>query len=1288
MSNESTTKIKADLSQLKKEFQDAQRHIRLVTSEFKASTASMDKWTDNADGLGAKIKQLNGILDAETTKLESLEKQYELVAKEQGKNSKGAQELAIKINNQKAAIDKVKSSIDHYTDKLNDLKTESNQVVTASDKLKSTISDQEKELANLKQKYQDVVLVQGKSSDAAKILESKISSLSGKISENKTRLNEAAYAADDLSDELKNSDNAARNASDGFTIMKGALADLLADGISKVIGGLKDFVVESDSAYKKFQAQTGATTEEMNEFQEEIDGMYMDAFGESLTEVGDSMAYVKQVTKEVDPSKIRELTENAITLEETFGSDFNETIRGVNNLMTHFGIDSEEAFDLFAQGSQLGLDYTGELGDNIAEYGGNFKQAGYSAEEYFQLLVNGSENGAYNLDKVNDSINEVKNRIADGTLEDSMDKIDKKTGKVVEGTGGWSEKTETLFKKWKKGKGTMKDVIDSVVKDINNCENEQDALNMAAIAFGTMGEDANLKVVKSLTTTGDSFDNVKGKMEEIKEIRYDDIGTQFKELGRKLQMNLLKPLAEKAFPYFEKLGDYAIENIDEICSAATTLGAVLGSVFVINKTANFISSLKTIGTSLGIVKTATDGAKASTLALNTAWLTSPVTWLVAGIAALTGGLLYLNKKQEESIEKEYGLSQAQQKTIESAKNLRSEYDQMNSSRNEAMNGISTEYGYLEELKDEYNSLIDKNGKVKKGYEDRANFIINQLAESLGVEKDQIQELIEKNGQLGESIDQIIQKKQAEATLNANEEAYTQAIQKRSEALSTYQSSLTTLEEAEAKYAETKKSYNNVMETYNELLRSNPQAATEYYLANAKIIDANESAKESYDKAKKGVEDAESAYVGYNTTIQNYENLSSAIIAGDVEKIKVALQNMQNGFITAENGTKTSLENQVKNMQKTYEDLKAAIEAGTPGVTQAQVDAAKQMVDKAEEELAKLEPKAKAQGEKSSTAHADGVKSKAANNETAGKTVSDSTNKGLGSADTKSTGAKKGEEYKQGVDSKKGDTEKTGQDVSDALNKGMSTADTKSTGSNKGSEFNSGAKNQSGKSNATGVNLSNTLNKGLSSANTTGTGVLKVNQFNTGVGSVSSYGAGQGRANDAKDGMASVDASGTGNNFTQGFVNGLSSGEASLSLWDKAWNLGKKALSALKEAIKEGSPSKETYQSGNFFVLGFVNAIGDGVKLTVKKVKTLGQQALTALNEEMENGINAPTINGFKSSMAATRNAVKNNNIPNTINNRTTNVYNTFNQNNYSPKALSRLDIYRQTRNQLNFAKGV
>ena len=91
MAEDSTTRMRVDLSELKKEFKDAQRQIQLVNSEFKAATAGMAKWADDADGVSAKIEQLNGVLAAENVKLQSLEDQYKLVAQEQGENSRGAQ---------------------------------------------------------------------------------------------------------------------------------------------------------------------------------------------------------------------------------------------------------------------------------------------------------------------------------------------------------------------------------------------------------------------------------------------------------------------------------------------------------------------------------------------------------------------------------------------------------------------------------------------------------------------------------------------------------------------------------------------------------------------------------------------------------------------------------------------------------------------------------------------------------------------------------------------------------------------------------------------------------------------------------------------------------------------------------------------------------------------------------------------------------------------------------------------------------------------------------------------
>ena len=837
MSDEQTTKFKVDISQLKKEFQEAQRHIRLVNSEFKAATAGMDDWSNNADGLGAKISQLNGNLESEKKKLESLQKQYALTVKEQGENSKGAQELTIKINNQEAAVKKIEAAIRNYSSKLNDLTGEYSDSRDAAEKLSDTISNQEAELASLKAKYAGLILEQGKSSKEARETAVQIKKLSSELQQNKATFSKAEESADSFDKTLDNVDESTEKVSDGFTVMKGALADLIADGIRAAADSLKEFVLESDSAYKSFQAQTGASAEEMKAFKEQMNDLYKNNYGESLADVGDKMAFIKQVTGETDPSKIREPAENAITLEDTFDSDFKETVRGVSNLMEHFGLDAEQAFDLFAKGSQEGLDYTDELGDNIAEYGGNFQQAGYSAEEYFQLLINGTKSGAYNLDKVNDSINEVKNRLGDDTIKDNLEIF--------------SDHTQTAFKAWEDGKGTMKDVIDSIVDDINNCTNEQEALNMAATAFGTMGENANLKVVKSLKSAGKTFDNVKGTMEDVKKIKYDDIGSQFKQLGRTIQLDVIAPLAEDLLPTAKDLVTWATNNLQKLIPIAKTAGVAVGTIFAVNKTAQAVRSVKTLLDAYKALKIGIVAAAAQSTVLSGILTAMPFVAVGTAIVGVTLAMKHYSDKQSEIIEKEYGLSDAQKKVIENAASLQSAYEETNQARKQAVATVNAEYDHLSELKDELNSLVDANGQVKEGYEDRANFIVNELSNALGIEKEKIWDIIQSNGELSDSIDDVIQKKKAEAVLAANENAYNEAIEKRNDALSTYQDNLKTLEEAEEKYNKTKDQANKVMDEYYRLQKEDgEEAAATWYEWNHKLIESNKVAAESYEKPKK------------------------------------------------------------------------------------------------------------------------------------------------------------------------------------------------------------------------------------------------------------------------------------------------------------------------------------------------------------------------------------------------------------------------------------------------------
>lgn len=584
---ETTAKFKADITELKSAFQEASRQVRLANSEFKAATAGMDNWNQSADGLSAKITQLNGVLSAQKSQLSSLEKQYELTVQQQGANSKGAEELEIKINQQKAAIGNTEKQLKNYTSQLDDLKSESGNAESESE---------------------------------------------------------------ELADSVEKAGDSAENSSGGFSVLKGALANLVSEGINKVLDGLKDLTTDSSNAYSQFAAATGTATDAMGEYQTAIENVYKNNFGDSLEDVAGKMAKVKEITGEIDPSNLQTMTEKAITLEDVFGMDMSESLRGVQSLMDHFGISSEEAFDLMSSGAQQGLNYSDELGDNIAEYAGKFAEAGFSADEYFQYLQNGSQGGAYNLDKVNDSLNEVTTRLADGTIEGALDSFD--------------SNTQEVFKAWQNGKATQQDVVNAIVQNIKNTTNEQDKMNLAATAFGTMAEDGGTKFIESLSSVGDSFDNVKGKADELADVKYDTPQSALQGIGRTLKVDMLQPIVDKLMPYLNKATAWVTANLPAITQKVMDIGVKIKDEVVpavknvfewIQKLSPVIAAVGTAIAGLALVgfiqnfKTIIASTKLWTAAqwlLNAAMSANPIALVVIAIAALVAAFVVLWNKSE------------------------------------------------------------------------------------------------------------------------------------------------------------------------------------------------------------------------------------------------------------------------------------------------------------------------------------------------------------------------------------------------------------------------------------------------------------------------------------------------------------------------------------------------------------------------------------------------------------------------------------------------------------------
>ncbi|OUN70497.1 hypothetical protein B5G11_06865 [Drancourtella sp. An57] len=426
-------------------------------------------------------------------------------------------------------------------------------------------------------------------------------------------LNDVCDAAQDAADDI----GEIAQATKGAALMEAAdQLSVVGDKIQDVGDKAVSVYAETEMAVSKVNAYFGETGEVAEASAEIVKNVYGSGVGQSMDAVAEAVIMVKKNLGDLGDTDLTNLTKQALTLEELYGIDMNETLRGVNSLMKQYGLTAQEAMDYIVRGTQNGLDKTNELGDNLSEYAGKFEQAGYSASEYFQLLQNGLQGGAYNLDKVNDAINEVTTRLADGTIGDSIDL--------------YSQKTQSLFLAWQNGEATQKQVIDSIVADIGNCTSQQEALNMAAKAFGTMAEDGNLKFITSLTSVGETYDNVAGSAENL----FSQTQTPMQEMEantRKLQQALV--------PLGEKIVELANVVLPPLVAIITAVSEVFG--MLPEPVQNFVVILGALLVAFTALTPVIAALAVSFGALNISLL--PVIGIIAGVAAAIAGIIAIVK---------------------------------------------------------------------------------------------------------------------------------------------------------------------------------------------------------------------------------------------------------------------------------------------------------------------------------------------------------------------------------------------------------------------------------------------------------------------------------------------------------------------------------------------------------------------------------------------------------------------------------------------------------------------
>lgn len=356
----------------------------------------------------------------------------------------------------------------------------------------------------------------------------------------------------------------------GFTGTQAA-----AIGAGAAIAGVSVLAVGSamdiDSAMNQLQASTGITAEQTEKYRGVLEDIYKNGYGESFGDIGDALTQIRQqigpVMESWDPEVLQRVTESALTLRDTFGYDVSESVRAANTMMEQFCIDADYAFDLIATGAQNGLDYSGELIDSINEYSVQFAKMGLDAEDMFAIFQKGAESGAFNLDKVGDAVKEMSIRVVDGsdTTREGFELIGLNADEMSAKFAAGGESAKEAFNETIDALAAMEDPL---------------AQNQAGVdLMGTMWEDLGADAVTALADIQDSSYETSDAMEQIKDVKYDDLGSQFEALKRNVETAII-PIGESLMPLLLDLGENILPLVTDVLAPLLDLFSQLLSPIV------------------------------------------------------------------------------------------------------------------------------------------------------------------------------------------------------------------------------------------------------------------------------------------------------------------------------------------------------------------------------------------------------------------------------------------------------------------------------------------------------------------------------------------------------------------------------------------------------------------------------------------------------------------------------------------------------------------------------------
>lgn len=357
--------------------------------------------------------------------------------------------------------------------------------------------------------------------------------------------------------------------------------------------------------------------------------------------------------------------------------------------------------------------------------------------------------------------------------------------------------------------------------------------------------------------------------------------------------------AEGLFKNVSKWIPKAIDLISGLFNIMNKLKPVILAVvsaFVLYRTT--LVAIEAINIATSIVKSVTAfislatqirSANDAMMLLNITMNANPVGLIVAGVAALTTALIVFSKQSDSS-------SKALKEVNKTIDDYNEKQKELSKQKDETLSKGLQEVYHYQNLYEELQKITDENGKVKKGYEERANVIAGQLSEALGTEIKITDGVIEKYQGLKKEINETLEYKKALAYFNAHEAEYNEAVSKETEYRNNYNKALKNSNERQ-------KEYNDSLELYAEKLGVSKEELDLVAKGQLAVRDSSKEMQNAYygkegtwwkatndlEKYRKKLNEADEAleqsgkiYANNQETIYNYNTAQQHLADGNYE----------------------------------------------------------------------------------------------------------------------------------------------------------------------------------------------------------------------------------------------------------------------------------------------------------------------------------------------------------------------------------------------------------------------